>query len=230
MNLRVKDVADLVSVSEKTIYRMIKGETIPCFRVGGQWRFDHQEIISWLERGRGEARHISTGTELIEDEEGISITDFLFRGGVFYNVKGSTKDSAILSSLKLIKRGITLPEIKILFNGMMAREKLCSTAIGHGIAFPHPRPFKEFTAAISSISLCFLMRPIPFNALDNEYVDTLFFIFPRSERRHVRIFTKLSRMLNDDEVKSAIKKALPKDKLMQVFASREAKIFRRLQE
>ena len=48
MNLSVKDVAELLNVSEKTIYRMIKDETIPCFRVGGQWR--QEMVISPTER------------------------------------------------------------------------------------------------------------------------------------------------------------------------------------
>jgi len=41
-----------LSVSEKTIYRMIRNETIPCFRVGGQWRFDRREMNSWIEDTR----------------------------------------------------------------------------------------------------------------------------------------------------------------------------------
>ena len=52
MNLSVKDVAKLLNISEKTIYRMIKDEMIPCFRVGGQWRFDRREINSWIEDTR----------------------------------------------------------------------------------------------------------------------------------------------------------------------------------
>ena len=43
---------------------------------------------------------------------------------------------------------------------------------------------------ISYISLCFLSKPIPFGALDKENVDTLIFIFPRSERRFLRIESK----------------------------------------
>ncbi len=35
MNLSVRDTANLLSVSEKTIYRWIKQQTIPAYRVAG---------------------------------------------------------------------------------------------------------------------------------------------------------------------------------------------------
>lgn len=76
MNLSVKNVAELLNVSEKTIYRMVQNETIPCFRVGGQWRFDRREIKSWIE----DAKQFSVNTAVKgpskEDEESISVAEF----------------------------------------------------------------------------------------------------------------------------------------------------------
>ncbi len=209
MNLSVKDVAKLLNISEKTIYRMIKDEMIPCFRVGGQWRFDRRQINSWIE----DTRQFSYGTagkkSSNADEESISVTEFLRRGGVYYAVPGDTKEGAILSCLELIKTAIPQVERERLFMGIMEREKLCPTSVGQGIAFPHLRLFKDFTAPFSSISLCFLEKPIPFGALDNEDVDTLFFIFPKSERRFLRIQAKLLRLLKDEEALSAVRKVSP---------------------
>lgn len=47
MRLSVKDVAGLLKVSEKTIYRWIKQETIPCYRVNEQFRFNRSELLEW---------------------------------------------------------------------------------------------------------------------------------------------------------------------------------------
>ena len=225
MNLSVKDVAELLNVSEKTIYRMIKDETIPCFRVGGQWRFDRGEIASWIEDTR-EFHYDSGGRGAVSDDEYISVTDMLRRGGIYYNVAGETKEAAVMSCLDRIKTAIPQIDIKRLFDAIIERENLCSTAIGNGIAFPHPRPFREFTASLSSIALCRLERPIPFGALDNEDVDTLFFIFPKSERRFLRIQAKLSRLLKDEDVITAVKRNTTADELYAVFSGKEKEIFR----
>jgi PTS system nitrogen regulatory IIA component len=222
MNLSVKDVAELLNVSEKTIYRMIQNETIPCFRVGGQWRFD-RGITSWLEDTR--QFHVSTAVKdpSKEDEEFISITEFLRRGGIHFNVPGSTKEAAIKESLDRIKAELPYFETKMVFSSIMARETLCPTAVGQGIALPHPRTFNIFTAP-SFVVLCILERSIPFGALDNEDVDTLFFIFPKSERRFLRIQAKLLRLLKDNEVLSVLKKG-SKMEIYDIFSRKEAEIF-----
>lgn len=224
MNLSVKDVAELLNVSEKTIYRMIRDETIPCFRVGGQWRFDRRGIASWVEDTRELYRNARMNRTAL-DEEAISVTALLRRGGVYYHVPGGTRETAIMSCLERIRIAIPQIEIKRLFDAIMDRENLCSTAIGNGIAFPHPRPFKEFTASLSSIALCHLDKPIPFGALDNEEVDTLFFIFPKSERRFLRIQAKLARLLKDDACVAAVKGELTKNELCLIISTREEAIF-----
>jgi PTS system nitrogen regulatory IIA component len=225
MNLSVKDVAELLNVSEKTIYRMIKDETIPCFRVGGQWRFDQREIASWIEDTR-EFHYDAAKKGAAPEEESVSVTELLRTGGIYYNVAGEDRDAVIMSCIDRIRKTIPQVDSKKLFDAILDRENLCPTVIGNGIAFPHPRPFEKFTASLSSIVLCCLEKAIPFGALDNEDVDTLFFIFPKSERRFLRIQAKLSRLLKDDQVLSAVKTRLPEDELFTVFAMKEAEIFR----
>jgi len=225
MNISVRDVARHLNVSEKTIYRMIKDEMIPCFRVGGQWRFDRREINSWIEDTRQFSYGTATGKTLMADEETISVREFLRRGGIYYSVDGDTKEAAILSCLEFIRTAIPQVDTERFFDAIMEREKLCPTSVGHGIAFPHLRLFSEFTAPDSSIALCFLEKPISFGALDNEDVDTLFFIFPKSERRFLRIQAKLLRLLKDEEVLSAVKNVSPADLLFEVFSRKEAEIF-----
>lgn len=228
MNLSVKDVAELLNVSEKTIYRMIQNETIPCFRVGGQWRFDRREIASWLE----DTRSFSYRTEAVssaEDEESISISEFLRRGGIYYNLPGNSKEDAMQACLERIKTGIPQIEAKRLFASIMEREALCSTASGNGIAFPHPKSFGRFTE-FSYVALCYLEMPIPFGSPDDENVDTLFFIFPKSEMRYLRIQAKLLRLLRDEEVLGIVKKISSGDEIFEAFSRKEAEIFRALQK
>lgn len=224
MNLSVKDVAKLINVSSKTIYRMIRNETIPCFRVGGQWRFDRREIISWMEDTREFSYDTAVRNPVNVEEESISIAEFLRRGGIYHNIKGQTKEQVISACLESIKK--TIPQIKAqrLFHAIMDREQIYPTTVGNGIAFPHPRPFKEFTAPFSSIALCHLAEPVPFGAPDNERVDTLFFIFPKSERRFLKIQAKLLRLLKEEDILLALKQASPSE-LSLIISKRETGIF-----
>lgn len=47
--LTVKDVAALLRVDEKTVYRLAKKRELPGFKVAGAWRFKRDDIESWIE-------------------------------------------------------------------------------------------------------------------------------------------------------------------------------------
>ncbi|WP_338879014.1 helix-turn-helix domain-containing protein [Achromobacter veterisilvae] len=48
--LTIKQVAELLKVTERTIYRLAAAKQIPAFKVGGTWRFSRAEIKQWIQR------------------------------------------------------------------------------------------------------------------------------------------------------------------------------------
>jgi len=54
--MTVREVADYLRVSEKTIYRLLRRGSIPATKVGRQWRFNKASIDGWLQRDSGGAK------------------------------------------------------------------------------------------------------------------------------------------------------------------------------
>ena len=46
--LTIREVADYLKVTERTIYRLAGAKKIPAFKVGGTWRFRKADIDSWI--------------------------------------------------------------------------------------------------------------------------------------------------------------------------------------
>ncbi len=46
--LALKEVAEYLRFTERTIYRMVADRKIPAFKVGGSWRFRLVEFDSWI--------------------------------------------------------------------------------------------------------------------------------------------------------------------------------------
>ncbi len=46
--LSLKEVAAYLGISKQSLYRMVKGGTIPAYKVGGAWRFRLSEIEEFL--------------------------------------------------------------------------------------------------------------------------------------------------------------------------------------
>jgi excisionase family DNA binding protein len=52
--LTVSELAEHLSVHRITIYRLLKGGTLPGFKIGRVWRFDLDEIATWMASGKAE--------------------------------------------------------------------------------------------------------------------------------------------------------------------------------
>ncbi len=46
--LTAQEVAEILRVSDMTIYRLAKARSIPSFKVGNSLRFDPKAVASWL--------------------------------------------------------------------------------------------------------------------------------------------------------------------------------------
>ncbi len=46
--LTLKEVAEYLKVTERTIYRLAGAKKIPAFKVGGTWRFSRADIDEWI--------------------------------------------------------------------------------------------------------------------------------------------------------------------------------------
>jgi excisionase family DNA binding protein len=46
--LMIKEVAEYLKVTERTIYRLAAAKKIPAFKVGGSWRFSRADIDKWI--------------------------------------------------------------------------------------------------------------------------------------------------------------------------------------
>jgi excisionase family DNA binding protein len=225
MELNVKEAADLLSVSEKTIYRMVKSRSIPCCKIGGLWRFSESELMSWVkDSGVTPMSSALTTPTLEEESETISISNLLQKGGIYYRIAGDTKGEVIKNSLFSIKREESEGHIEQLFTAIMGRENLCSTAIGHGIAMPHPRPFGEFLSRRSSISICFLERHVAFDSVDGEDVYALFFIFPQSEERYLKIQARLLRLLKEADLLSKLNELPLRPMMLELMRNKEQEV------
>ena len=57
--LTIREVADYLKVTERTIYRLAAAKQIPAFKVGGSWRFSRADIDSWIKQQSMEGLEIS---------------------------------------------------------------------------------------------------------------------------------------------------------------------------
>ncbi len=221
MQLSVKDAANLLNVTEKTIYRWIKQQTIPAYRINEQFRFNRAELLEWAT-----ARRIQVSPDIFLEEEPNKIplpalTEALKAGGVAYRVGGNDKPSV----LRAVVDVLNLPEEvdrEFLYQVLLARETLGSTGIGDGIAIPHVRNPVVLHVSKPTVTLCFLEHPIDFKAIDDRPVDTLFTLISPTVKAHLHLLSRLGFVLQNREFKTALKRQASRDDLIMALSRGEA--------
>ena len=220
MRLSVKDVAGLLNVSEKTVYRWIKQEVIPFYRVNEQFRFNRAELLEWAT-----AQRIQVSPEIfLEDETSKaplpSLSEALKAGGVAYRVGGEDKPSVLRALVEVLN----LPEEvdrEFLYQVLQARETLGSTGIGEGIAIPHVRNPVVLHLSKPTITLCFLEHPIDFRAIDGQPVNILFTLISPTVRAHLHLLSRLSFALKNQEFRDVLKRQASREELMEAVVRAE---------
>lgn len=61
--LTIKQVAEYLKVTERTIYRLAAAKQIPAFKVGGSWRFSRADIDSWIKQQSMDGIETSCGQD-----------------------------------------------------------------------------------------------------------------------------------------------------------------------
>ncbi len=226
MKLSVKDVARLFNISEKTVYRWIQTDSLPYYRVGGQYRFNYSELLEWSST-RGETIHSELFEGAVESGEcDVSIAEALNTGGIHYRIEGRNAEEILSSVVSLMK----LPESinkELLLQFLIAREKLGSTAIGNGIAIPHVRNPVVVHSEKPQISLFFLENLVDFSALDGEPVGKVFLILSPNIRCHLALLARLMFVLRDEDVLKALKAISSRNDILTAVRRAEAGIVER---
>jgi nitrogen PTS system EIIA component len=205
MTLTVKDVARLLSVSEKTVYRWISQGHLPAYQVHEQYRFNRAEILEWAT-----SRKIAVSPEIFSEPEtsGVpmpSLYEALLNGGVNYRVVGADKWAILKSVVQLLQ----LPEEvdrDFLYRVLVAREELSSTGIGDGIAIPHVRNPVVLHVSKPMVTLYFLEHPVDFGAIDGQPVYALFMLISPTVRAHLHLISRLAFALRDPAFRETVQR------------------------
>lgn len=203
MNLSVRNAAKILNVTEKTIYRWIKQELVPAYRVNGQYRFNQSELLEWAT-----SRRMGISPEAFNEPEAAAkplpkLTDSLEAGGIIYRLEGDTRDTLLerlVNNMRLTE-GV---DKDYLLKVLIAREELASTGVGNGIAIPHPRNPVLLHSTQPTVTLAFLEKPVDFHALDGIPVKAIFCVISPTLRSHLHLLSMVGYALKNQNFRNAI--------------------------
>lgn len=126
----------------------------------------------------------------------MEICNFLAPTSVFINVKAKSKKQ-VLQFLSDEAAKITQIDQRVIFDGLLERERLGSTGVGKGIAIPHAK-----FANLNEILGIFvkLDSQIEFDSIDDKPVDLVFLLMvpENAGADHLTALARISRFMRNE--------------------------------
>ncbi len=193
--LTVEEVADLLKVSERTVYDWAQKGSIPCGKLGSTWRFKRGEVENWVDSKL--TKREKSSAEVMQIKSVLSKDNVLF-------IDSETKEEALNLLIDQISKGLSIRDKKDIQEGIFHREKLMSTGIGLGIAVPHVR-----LSSLDTLSMVAALHKDgieDYGSIDGKGVNFIFMIVAGKEQHseHIKLLSAISRTLKDETLRNEL--------------------------
>ncbi len=148
----------------------------------------------------------------------VRITDFLQPSCIKLEMESNKKKDALLELLNLLQDQRIIDEAQKdhILKDLLEREKVSSTGIGSGVAIPH-----KIVPGLQNTVIAFgrKQKGIPFDAIDGQPVTLLFLILGKegSEAFHLRLLSKLARLLQQGPFREALSHSESPDQILSLL-------------
>ena len=159
--------------------------------------------------------------EMNQKKSGEELSALLLRGGIYQGVPGSTVREALTGLVGLLSLPPWLDR-DLLLQASLEREALMPTAVGKGIALPHPRnpvtgdPEKQFAA------IGFLRERVNWNSLDGEGVHTVILIVSASAKLHLHTLSRVNFFCQNGDFYRLLEDRAPREEITGFIRRAEA--------
>lgn len=148
------------------------------------------------------------------------ITDLLRKESIELNASVNSKSEAIDKLVDLQVKGGNISDAVAYKNGIFAREKMSTTAIGDGIAIPHAK-----SEVVKRPGLAAMTVPggVDYEAMDGKPSNLLFMIAaPNDGDVHLEVLSRLMTMLMDEDFRNRLLSADSKEKFLKIIDAMES--------
>lgn len=203
MMLTVPEAAKALDLDPEILFQWIDRREVPVHRVRDRLRLDDGELLEWA---------TARGLPVAPGGATPGLAAALAEGGVHRRLAAADKEAALREAVRVMR----LPagfDRDYLFQMLVARERLGSTALGGGLAIPHPRHPIVLPTDRPAVAVCSFPGGVDFEAPDGLPVDTVVTIVSPNTRAHLALLSSLASALQDPAFREAMRYA-PPDQLL----------------
>ncbi len=152
----------------------------------------------------------------------MKISEIIGKETIIIGLKARDKKDLLVNLVKFASKSGKITDEDEAIRQIFEREKIMSTGVGNGIALPHAKT----NAVTDSIGVfAVLSEALDYEALDDKPVEIVFMLLGKENNvgMHLRLLSKISRILNDSSVLQELKSAEKTDDILELIRDSEEK-------
>ncbi|MDD5350201.1 MAG: PTS sugar transporter subunit IIA [Chthoniobacteraceae bacterium] len=212
MELNSSEAGRLLQLHENEVREWARAGKLPHIYSQGRYRYNRQAILEWA---LAHNHPLQLPAQPNSDDPNLPPLDEIFaREHFYYDVPGGNFAEAARAALERF----TLPpgnDKELIYDLLISREKLMTTALGDGLAIPHVRIPVVADVPRPVFGVFFLSQPIDMNALDGQPVHTLFFLLSLTPKQHLELLARLAFLFRKEEFITLLRERAPAPKIVE---------------
>lgn len=222
--LTVKQLAEYLSVNERTVLKLVSEGALPGVKVGNQWRFRKAMIDAWLDDQMLGVmpRYLDTPTP-DSPRRMLELTSCFQPEHIIADLQARTRN-AVIEELAALADRLGLVRDRTWFVGaLILRENVMPTAMG-GIAFLHSLRRNSEQVVRPFMLLGRSHEGVDFDALDGRLTHLFFALGLKYEELYLPWLHKLSQMFAREDAVQSILDAPDAAAIFQAVAEAERRL------
>ncbi len=151
------------------------------------------------------------------------IKDILKVENIAAKITAIDKQDLIQKMVESVKNSPFIVDYDKILVSVLEREKIISTGVGHGFAFPHAK-----TNSVSDVIVAFATttEPVDYQSLDGSPVSLVFLLLCREEQVdiHIKLLSRVSRLMNEESFRTKLLSLKTPQEIFNLFIITEQTI------
>lgn len=218
--LTTQELSKYLKLNEKTVLKMAQSGQIPGFKIANQWRFYLSAVDEYLQDKMAK----STGYDfdrIVRTADVMPLSRFVDNDTIKLKLDSDNKEGVLFELASVAHKAGIAVSAKDVLKQMKKREEMLSTAVGKGVAVPHPRNPSDELFKMPGVVIARSKEGIDFAAPDGKHVHLFFMTCAPDVVLHLKLLSKIAKLL---EAKNNFKKfmsAKTKDEVMKILLENE---------
>jgi len=210
--LTLRQAAAYLKVTDSVIKEMTKSKIFSAKKIGNTYKIEKAEVDEWLANlNEREIEHLALKRSVCK------FSDYFNPKYIHLDFIADNKYEAIGEMSKKAKDLKIVRDHRWLYQVVVAREELVSTAIGKGVALLHPRHLHPSKIKKPSILFGRSAEDIEFDALDNKPVKLFFMLLLHDDIQHLFSISYISKLLMNEGILNILRSAKTNEEIVKVL-------------